>query len=51
MRASLRQLLADLCAGLKRPMPRGEVVRQTYEIGNRSMLLVLGGMAFFGAVL
>jgi phospholipid/cholesterol/gamma-HCH transport system permease protein len=37
--------------GLKRGLPRGELLRQTHEIGNKSLLLVLGGMAFFGAVL
>jgi phospholipid/cholesterol/gamma-HCH transport system permease protein len=41
----------DLRRALKRGMPQGELVRQTYEIGNRSMLLVVGGMMFFGAVL
>jgi len=44
-------LLGGLRRALRRGMPRGEVVRQTYEIGNRSMLLVGGGMVFFGAVL
>lgn len=43
--------LRELRRALRRGMPRGEVVRQTYEIGNRSMLLVVGGMMFFGAVL
>lgn len=37
--------------GLARGLPRGELVRQIHEIGVRSLLLVLGGMGFFGAVL
>ncbi|MGC4113683.1 MAG: ABC transporter permease [Myxococcales bacterium] len=43
--------LSELRRALRRGMPQGELVRQTYEIGNRSMLLVVGGMMFFGAVL
>jgi len=36
---------------LRRGMPRGELVRQLHEIGFRSLLLVAGGMVFFGAVM
>jgi phospholipid/cholesterol/gamma-HCH transport system permease protein len=36
---------------LRRGLPRGELLRQIYDVGNRSLLLVLGGMMFFGAVL
>lgn len=43
--------LRAMTRALRRGTPRGEIARQAYEIGNRSMLLVLGGMAFFGAVL
>jgi phospholipid/cholesterol/gamma-HCH transport system permease protein len=49
--ASASGFAGDLRRALKRGMPKGELVRQTYEIGNRSMLLVVGGMMFFGAVL
>jgi phospholipid/cholesterol/gamma-HCH transport system permease protein len=37
--------------GLRRGLPRGELVRQLHEIGGRSLLLVVGGMMFFGAVM
>jgi phospholipid/cholesterol/gamma-HCH transport system permease protein len=36
---------------LARGIPRGELTRQIYEIGYRSLLLVVGGMIFFGAVM
>lgn len=36
---------------LRRGVPRGEIVRQVHEIGFRSLLLVFGGMVFFGAVM
>lgn len=48
---ALSTLLRDVAPSLRRRPPRGEIVRQVYEIGNKSMLLVLGGMMFFGAVL
>ena len=43
--------LSRLLGALRRGLPKREVLRQTYEIGNRSMFLVLGGMMFFGAVM
>lgn len=38
-------------AGFRRGVPRGEVGRQVHEMGTRSLLLVGGGMAFFGAAM
>ena len=35
----------------RRGVPRGEILRQLHEIGFRSLLLVAGGMVFFGAVM
>ncbi len=40
-----------LRAGLERGMPRRELARALHEIGFRSLLLVGGGMSFFGAVM
>ena len=40
-----------LRAGFERGMPRGELARALHEIGFRSLLLVGGGMSFFGAVM
>ncbi len=37
--------------GASRGMPRGELTRQLAEMGTRSLLLVVGGMAFLGAVM
>jgi len=54
MSASLRlALLLGRSAkrALRRGLPEGEVVRQLHEIGYRSLLLVTGGMVFFGAVM
>ena len=36
---------------LVRGLPEREVLRQIFDIGNRSALLVIGGMMFFGAVM
>lgn len=50
--AALARLLARSArAGLSRGVPRGEVLRQIHEMGFRSLLLVGGGMAFFGAAM
>ncbi len=38
-------------AGLRRGMPHREVLRQIDEMGTKSLLLVAGGMAFFGAAM
>jgi len=46
-----RALWHEVRFGLGRPMPKGELLRQVFEIGNKSMLVVYGGMLFFGAVM
>ncbi len=51
MRRALRAMWREVRPGLGRRMPQGEVLRQVFEVGNRSLLLVLGGMLFFGAVM
>lgn len=44
-------LFRTLARGLTRRWPRRALLQQIHEIGNQSVLLVVGGMIFFGAVM